>query len=163
MRTEPAASDYGLGLGARQRPVRLPPGADAGKYEPTSGGSAAPPLGETTPMPYRPEGSRPTGANGGAWWRPASPTPSNGHQPTGLPTDWTQSIDPAAGSGATWQARRDQAANRTVEFPASGGGGRRFGGSRAADPSGDDRERCPTCGAHVTGNDLFCPSCGKTL
>ncbi|HEU0115286.1 MAG TPA: zinc ribbon domain-containing protein [Thermomicrobiales bacterium] len=160
MRSEPAANDFGFGVGSRQRPVRLAAGADAGKYEPEAA-AGVPPLDETTPLPRRPEGTAGRAANDGAWWRPSppAPRPSNGHRPTGLPEDWSQ----AAESGASWQARRDQAYNRTVEFPASGAAGRRFGGSSQPDQGADDRERCPTCGAHVTGNDLFCPSCGKTL
>jgi hypothetical protein len=88
--------------------------------------------------------------------------PSNGHRPAGLPDDWSRMADPTAGAGSSWQAQRDQAYHRTAEFPAGSAGGRRFGGAGQTE-HGDDRERCPTCGAHVTANDLFCPSCGKTL
>ncbi|HEU5430229.1 MAG TPA: zinc-ribbon domain-containing protein, partial [Thermomicrobiales bacterium] len=162
IRGEPATSDVGLGVGLRQRPVRLAAGADAGKYEPEA--AAAPdgrPLGETAALPYRPEGTASPAAKGGAWWRPSppAPLPTNGHRPTGLPEDWSHAAEP----GASWQARRDQAYNQTVEFPAGGAGGRRFGGASQTGQNVDDRERCPTCGSHVTANDLFCPSCGKTL
>ncbi|HET7094958.1 MAG TPA: zinc-ribbon domain-containing protein [Thermomicrobiales bacterium] len=160
MRREPTTGDIGFGVGSRQRPVRLAAGGDAGKYEPEGAAPAGGPLVETTPMPYRPDGTVNRSANGGAWWRPPAPAPlpSNGHQPAGASEDWSH----VAESGGSWQARRDQAFNRTVEFPA-GSGSRRFGGSSPADQDLDDRERCPTCGAHVTANDLFCPSCGKTL
>ena len=143
-----------IGGPAPASPVGGTYGYETAKQEPAASGAPVPRLAETAPLPS----ARPSEDTDGAWWRPPSPgPPTNGHTADagGLDAHGT-----APSGGSSWQQWRDQAYGKTVELPSSEGG-RRFGGASTA--GADDRERCPTCGARVSGGDLFCPSCGKTL
>lgn len=137
----------------RSRPVRLVPGADAGKFEPvavSSPGRASATIVETAPLPSEPAPA------GNPWQRPLGGAPANGRggppaaggaQPSG---EWLHRTGETATAGGAGQA---------VWSSTPGDGGRRFGASA----SGEDRRRCPTCGAQADPADLYCQQCGKTL
>lgn len=158
------------GIPPRQRPVRFPRGGDAGKYEPDADppppgpasrpgrfGGGASSLGQTRPILDRPEpwrGDEPE--TGASWPRPRATLEvggaTNGHaaEPAGA-TDWLR-----RGSG-------------TLHFDRPSTGDPTLGGDGVARPptepvAGETGERrCPTCGAPLGRQDVFCAECGTTL
>lgn len=143
---------------ARSRPVRLAPGADAGKYEPDhlpiNARRVPVAVDETAPVPTDADlASNP-------WRKPFAASPLNGHG--GSPADargrpaggaWVQqsgeTAPPPRGGRDGWIAAGDDDAFHPGVVGA------------AAHPT--ERRRCPTCGAVADADDHFCQQCGKTL
>jgi len=143
----------------RSRPVRVAPGADAGKFEPvvvsSSPGRAAATVAETAPLPAEPD------PGGNPWQRPLGGAPANGHGGS-----------PAGGGGAPpggeWLHRPGEtatagSAGRAAWNPPPADGGRRFGAIGGTEGGVEERRRCSTCGAQADPSDLYCQQCGKTL
>ncbi|MCC6315049.1 MAG: CvpA family protein [Thermomicrobiales bacterium] len=129
----------------RQRPLRTAASADSGKYEPVASHRRATPVSETAPLP------EPVMVSDEAWRQ--SPA-ANGH--AAVEAEWSMGPGEAAPAG-----RPTGTAAATWASWGSGGTGERFGAS--ADPAGEGRRRCPTCGSLAGANDQYCPQCGKTL
>ena len=176
-RNEPlgAPSGEAPGIPSRQRPVRLPRGGDAGKFEPDAGppppeprpgrfGGGNPALDHTAPILDRPDRPEPWRADdepgtGASWPRPRAGLDlghaANGHavKPTGA-ADWLQQ-----------RPERFRLDGSQGGAPASSGGddaGFRRPPSARSSGLGDER-RCPTCAAALGPHDVFCPECGTTL
>ena len=149
------------GIPARQRPVRLAPAADAGKYEPGAGplarsGRFGPGLDATSPLPsgssyasqspWSPEGQTmvATNGHGGGQLNGPRARTSNTAQPQPDDTVWS-----------AWSAEvGDEPYGRaepTSQWPVAPSLG----------VTGD--ERCAVCHARVGSRDVFCPECGATL
>ena len=149
---EPAVSQ-------RSRPLRVDPSGDVGKFEPVPssppgrGGST---MAETAPLAAEP------GPGGNPWQRPTGSSPApNGH--TRLPGPVSNQA-----AGGEWLHRSGEAAvvgtaGQTGWVPPTGDGGRRFGTTPGGEGVGEERRRCPTCGAVAGPTDLYCQQCGKTL
>ncbi len=161
------------GVPTRQRPIRLPRGADAGKYEPTPGtgtepeprpgrfGGGGSSLGRTPPELGPPtswrSGNEPD--PGGDWPRPRAMTDptlaTNGHALRPASADhWLRRAAPTTRFGGLDHGADGQPPRGTADF-----------GAHADDRAGDppDQANCPTCGASVGRRDIFCADCGTTL
>jgi uncharacterized membrane protein required for colicin V production/HAMP domain-containing protein len=142
----------------RQRPVRVAPAADAGKYEPDlesipRTGRFGPTLDATSPLPAG--RSAPwTGDNHGA-------ATTNDHHHDGHSDNiWQRPERKASGPGdeTVWAAWGGQPSDDTL--------GRTEPTPRwpVSTPTGvTDDERCAVCRARVGPRDVFCPECGATL
>ena len=158
-RRQPRAPDQAMlaGIPTRQRPVRLAPAADEGKYDaipepaPRSGrfGSA---IDATSPLPasairHQPDEHATVATNGhgrssapeSIWRRPAGLPSGDGEE-----TVWTAW---SGQSGADAVSGADQAPRWPVSSPAGV----------------TDDDRCAVCRARVGPRDVFCPECGATL
>lgn len=148
------------GIPARQRPVRVAPAADAGKYEP--GQPAPPPSGRfgpgleaTSPLPataYTAQAPWPTEGR--------ATVVSNGHARGNHADQRQRAFEPAHGEHdetvwSAWSAPAAEEARSTTEpsrpWPVSTSAGT------------TDDERCAVCHARVGPRDVFCPECGATL
>ena len=149
------------GMPARQRPVRVAQGGDAGKYEPGSESAArsgrfGPGIDATTPLP---PGS--SYVSGGPW--PAGGSTmiaANGHGGAQLGGASEHAIELPQGSpeDTVWAAWNADASEQTR------------GRSEPRNPwpvtpslGITDDERCAVCHARVGSRDVFCPECGATL
>jgi uncharacterized membrane protein required for colicin V production len=149
------------GIPARQRPVRVAPTADAGKYEPDVGparsGRFGPGLDATTPLS---SGAANTGPSP---WLGDGQTmlATNGHGGAAQLDDVRQrgidasqpQLDETVWSAWTADASADSYARSepTSQWPV------------ASSLGVTDDERCAVCHARVGSRDVFCPECGATL
>lgn len=150
------------GIPARQRPVRVAPTADAGKYEPDVGPAArsgrfGPGLNATTPL------SSGVAHTGQSPWSGDGQTmlATNGHGGAAQLDDVRQrgGVDAQPQLDETvWSAWRADASaesyarsESTNEWPVAPALGV------------TDDERCAVCHARVGSRDVFCPECGATL
>lgn len=149
-RRQPRDVDSGLGGPLpRQRPVRVSPAADAGKYEPglepgAPSGRFGQGLDATSPL------ATGTALAAREPWREGEQTVqvSNGHSrgaaAAGDETVWSAWSAPAADNPFA----RPEPANQWPVTSSSGV---------------TDDERCAVCRARVGPRDVFCPECGATL
>lgn len=140
---------------ARQRPVRLSPAADAGKYEPDAeiprSGRFGPGVDATAPLSAtRSEAPR---ANGAAGSRAANGHAASPH--AGDTTSLAAYRAPDSPDDTVWAAWDNpgtasppRAASQWPVSPAVGV---------------TEDERCAVCHARVGARDVFCPECGATL
>jgi uncharacterized membrane protein required for colicin V production len=150
------------GIPARQRPVRVAPAADAGKYEPgiepaARSGRFAPGIDATTPLssgaphanqsPWAGEGNTLLASNGHGG---AAQLDGTRQQAVGAPQphldDTVWSAWSAEGGDEPY-ARMEPASQWPV----------------APSLGVTDDERCAVCHARVGSRDVFCPECGATL
>ena len=149
------------GIPARQRPIRVAPAADEGKYEPGVGGAArsgrfGAGIDATTPLP--PGASYSSGEIVPA--NRSQLTATNGHESRRPDGAWTDANNGARSrpDDTVWSAR---AADRGDEPRA-----RVETANQWPVPSSlglTDDERCAVCHARVGSRDVFCPECGATL
>jgi uncharacterized membrane protein required for colicin V production len=150
------------GIPARQRPVRVAPTADAGKYEPDVGPAArsgrfGPGLDATTPLTsgaayagqsqWTPDGHTMLATNGHGGAKQLDDVPQRG-------IDAAQpQLDETVWSAWTADASSDSYARSepTSQWPV------------ASSLGVTDDERCAVCHARVGSRDVFCPECGATL
>jgi uncharacterized membrane protein required for colicin V production len=143
------------GIPARQRPVRVSPSADAGKYEPTvdqvaRSGRFGSSLDATSPLGQRPWSATDQALSG-----------TNGHGHDALAESATQyapGVSPPQQDETVWAAWSSPA----NEEPFS----RSDTANKWPVPSSvgvTDDERCAVCRARVGPRDVFCPECGATL
>jgi uncharacterized membrane protein required for colicin V production len=143
------------GIPARQRPVRVSPSADAGKYEPTAdqiarSGRFGSNLDATSPL-----GQRPWSANDQAM------SGTNGHGREVLSESTAQYAPGVA------QPQQDETVWAAWSAPAKEEPfSRTDSATKWPVPSSvgvTDDERCAVCRARVGPRDVFCPECGATL
>lgn len=149
------------GMPVRQRPVRVAPAADTGKYEPgmtesPRSGRFGPGLEATSPLPAGVafSGQGPWPADGHAT------LVSNGHGGSGRADARQRALETAQGQSdetmwSAWSAPTgDEVLPRTEpasQWPVTSSTGI------------TDDERCAVCRARVGPRDVFCPECGATL
>ncbi|MGH2614603.1 MAG: CvpA family protein [Thermomicrobiales bacterium] len=158
-RRQPRESDGSLlpGIPGRQRPVRVAPAADAGKYEPglepvSRSGRFGSGLDATSPLPA----STPADYSGrGPWPGEAHATVVNNGHSGGSQADTAGQTQGDDTIWSAWSApANDNALARTEpasQWPVAAGRGV------------TDDGRCPVCRARVGARDVFCPDCGATL
>jgi len=148
-----------VAMAPRSRPVRVAPGADAGKFEPELvapvRGRPSATVVETAPLPAEPAPA------GNPWQRPFGPAPANGHADSPPNQGGAQ-------AGGEWLRRPGESAaagsaNRGAWTQSAADGTRRFGTTGGAEGAVEERRRCSTCGALADPTDLYCQQCGKTL
>lgn len=143
---------------ARQRPVRVAPGADTGKYEPVGeiprSGRFGPGLDATSPLPS-------TAAAAAQGWADAGhgPAATNGHGHDAFADGPTLASGPGTDANdetvwAAWNApvsRDATGRSESSQWPV------------APVVGVTDDARCAVCHARVGPRDVFCPECGATL
>jgi uncharacterized membrane protein required for colicin V production len=162
-RRQPRAPDGSsmAGVPARQRPVRVAPAADAGKYDPgieasPRSGRFGPGFEATSPLPVASSlGER------APWYGDGQTVPVNGNgrdarlngSRTGHTEAATSSTDETVWSAWSHPAPEESFARSepVAQWPVTQSLGV------------TDDERCAVCRARVGPRDVFCPECGATL
>jgi hypothetical protein len=158
-RRQPRESDAALlaGIPGRQRPVRVAPAGDAGKYEPgmepvSRSGRFGTGLDATSPLPA---GSPVNYGGHNPWPSEAHTTLANNGHGRGNQFDTAGQAQEDDTVWSAWSAPvTSDALSRTEpasQWPVAA--------ARGVTEDG----RCPVCRARVGARDVFCPDCGATL